>query len=111
MRYDKREVVLNDLIEYTPLFENRGVSQIEHYKVGALKYPTQQEIDSFVIKKEIWQKGDSLWKYAAKHYDEQAKLWWVIAFFNNAPTDAHVKLGQVVYIPLPYNKVIASYGL
>lgn len=111
MRYDKRDIVLNDLLEYQPLFENRGIKHIEHYKMGTLTFPTQEEINKFTLKKETWKRGDSFWKYAAKHYDERGELWWVIAFFNNTPTDAHVIIGQLIYIPLPYQKVIASYGL
>lgn len=111
MRYNKREIVNNDLIEYQPLFEARGIKKIVHYKTGGLKYPSQEYIDRMIIFKNVWKLGDSFWKYAAEYYDGQSKLWWVIAFFNNAPTDAHMVIGQTVYIPTPLEIVLEAYGV
>ena len=46
----------------------------------------------------------------ATYYDV-AELWWVIAQFNQKPTDSHYSLGDVVYIPLPLEKVLTLYGV
>ena len=40
-------------------------------------------------------------------YDD-ASLWWVIAKFNNKPTEGHLKLGDQVLIPLPLSQVLRS---
>ena len=42
--------------------------------------------------------GDKLYKFAHEYYGDP-NLWWVIAWYNNKPTDAHFKLGETVYIP------------
>lgn len=111
MRYKKTEIVTNDLLEYQPLFQMRGLNKIVHYKSGGLKYPNQSDFDRLTIQKDVWKKQDSFWKYAAQHYDGRSDLWWVIAFFNNAPTDAHMTIGRTVYIPTPLEIVLQAYGV
>jgi len=111
MRYENREIVTNDLLEYQPLFERRKLSRIIHFKSGGLKYPTQEQIDTLNIQSDVWKRGDAFWKYASKFYDGRSELWWVIAFFNNTPTDAHIKIGQTVYIPTPLESVLQAYGV
>ena len=39
--------------------------------------------------------------YQKKYYGD-AEYWWLIAWYNNKPTESHFKLGDVVYIPLPF---------
>jgi len=38
-------------------------------------------------------------------------MWWVIAWFNKLPTESHIKLGDVIYIPMPLNEILKIYGL
>ena len=110
-RYKNTPIDVNKTDEYKPLIEMRGLNFIEHYAMQGLKYPTQKEINDFTIQKEIWQKGSSLWKFAAQHYNNRGNLWWVIAQFNQKPTEQHFSIGDTVFIPLPLEKVLRSYGL
>lgn len=111
MRYDKKTKFLNDLIEYQPLFEKREIKSIIHYQMGGLKYPSESDMYRLTVREEVWKRGDAFWKYASKYYDNQPELWWVIAFFNNAPTDAHMIIGDTVYIPTPLQTVLSIYGV
>jgi len=36
---------------------------------------------------------------ASKYYGDP-KQWWVIASFNRTPTESHVKIGDLIRIPL-----------
>ena len=47
-----------------------------------------------------------MYKFAHEIYDN-ADYWWIIAWFNNKPTDAHCKIGEVLYIPLPLDRAIS----
>jgi nucleoid-associated protein YgaU len=47
---------------------------------------------------------------AHKHYGD-ANLWWIIAWYNKKPTEAHVKMGDIITIPLPLDKVIRYLGV
>ena len=46
----------------------------------------------------IYKTGDKLYKFAYEYYGS-VDYWWIIAWYNNKPTDSHFKLGDVVYIP------------
>lgn len=62
-------------------------------------YPTEDELREEITHfKEVYKMGDRLYKFAFKHYGD-VDLWWIIAWYNNKPTDAHFEIGDVVYIP------------
>lgn len=111
IRYSKTRIIDNDTEEYYPLFEKRGVKSIIHPAMGGLKYPTESEVQEFTIQKEEWKIGDRLWKMAEKYYNGRSHYWWVIAHFNQKPTEQHFEIGDIVYIPLPLENVLRSYGL
>ena len=55
----------------------------------------------------IWKTGDRFYKLAETYYG-RPHLWWVIALYNNAPTEGHVKLGDVLIIPTPIEQFLRS---
>ena len=40
-----------------------------------------------------------------------SRLWWVIAFFNQTPTEASLEFGKVIFIPHPLERVLSIYGV
>jgi len=52
----------------------------------------------------VWKLGDRFYKLAHKYYSN-AEMWWVIAWYNQTPTESHVSPGQLIQIPLPLDKV------
>ena len=46
-----------------------------------------------------------MYKYAYEYYGD-TNHWWVIAWYNNKPTDSHFNLGDTVYIPFPLDVAI-----
>lgn len=81
-------------------------SSKDKFKKGAAdKYITpkfrkilDEERQQYTTKTMVWKSGDRLYKYAAKHYGEEA-YWWLIAWFNNKPTESHFKEGDLFAIP------------
>lgn len=73
-----------------------GVRMLSRWLSAA---PTDEELredlDHF---ERIYKMGDKLYKFAHEYYGD-VDYWWVIAWYNNKPTDAHFKIGDVVYIP------------
>ncbi len=55
-----------------------------------------------------WTVGDKFYKLAFDHYGDQ-KYWWVIAWFNHTPTEAHVDLGDLLYVPHPLEDILSIY--
>jgi len=105
-RYDDRIVVINNNERYKEIISNRGLNYVRQFNSPTLRFPTQEEIATLTVLGHTWSIGDRFYKLAEKHYGE-TRLWWVIAWFNNAPTESHVELGQVVYIPTPLDRTLA----
>jgi len=105
-RYGARSIELNAEEKYENLFKKRGVKFIEQYDTPFMRYPTADEMVNLNVVSHIWQTGDRYWKLAAKYYSGQSQLWWIIAWFNQAPTEGHLKVGNIVDIPLPLDKIL-----
>ena len=103
-RYDAREIFLNTREEYENVFKERNIKSISQFKTANLSHLTIDEISSLDIVNHVWTIGDRFWKLSAKYYN-RADLWWVIAWFNQMPTEGQVSIGDIVAIPLPLEKM------
>ena len=83
---------------------------MEHFKTPALVYPTVEQINQLELEPHRWSFGDKYWKLAQVHYGDP-EMWWVIAWFNQKPTEFHVALGESIYVPHPLYKILNYYGL
>jgi membrane protein insertase Oxa1/YidC/SpoIIIJ len=52
----------------------------------------------------VWQTGDKYFKLADEHYGNP-NLWWIIASYNMAPTEAHLDIGDIVYVPINWDVI------
>lgn len=105
-RYDRRPIAINEEELYKRHFEERDIKRIEQYITPRLIYPTdeQAEIISFIT--HIWSGGDKYYLIAQRYYNDP-KLWWIIAQFNQAPTEQHLTEGQAIKIPYPLSSAYA----
>lgn len=109
-RYKNRDTYDNTKKLYDSHFKNRGLSRgIRHYGTPNMRKLTIEELRTIEYQSVVWKSGDKLYKLAHKHYND-SELWWVIAWFNRKPTDAHFKPGDTVYIPGPLELVLSYYG-
>ena len=110
-RYDELEKIENDDPNFKQAYPERydDKEKLVHYESQDLSYPTKQEIRNFSFTNHIWSTGDRFFKLAHVYYGD-SKYWWVIAQFNKKPTEQHVKLGQLIKIPMPIEEVLDSYG-
>jgi hypothetical protein len=109
-RYGNKIVLENSLEEFEDLFEERGVNHIRQFATPTLRHPTQRNINNLTRLGHTWKTGDRYYKLAHKHYGD-ANLWWIIAWYNKKPTEAHVKMGDIITIPLPLDKIIRYLGV
>ena len=109
-RYSGRGLYDNTKSLYKQQLKARNLKHITHYGTPKIKDLTVKEISTLEIINVTWKTGDKLYKLAERYYNDP-KLWWVIAQFNKKPTDFHFSLGDVVYIPLPLEKVLTLYGV
>ena len=67
-------------------------------------------LSNLKIEKFTWHSNYKMWKLAADHYGDPS-YWWIIAWFNNKPTDAHFSLGNPVLVPFPLARVLSYHGI
>ena len=108
-RYINRPIRINDLEFYKEFLEQRKIRQLTQYLTPIIPELTFQRKRSLDTTKHIWKVGDKLYKLASTHYGDPT-LWWLIAWYNEKPTEAHFDLGDVVYIPLPLGRILSYYN-
>ena len=107
-RYEMRRIILNDLPAY-----KRGRNKpggIYMFATPEIPHMSEKLIAGLNLEAHRWTVGDKFYKLADMYYNDP-KLWWVIALFNKLPTEGHVELGDLIYIPLPLDKVLRLYGV
>jgi hypothetical protein len=109
-RFSTRRIVINDLEMYGSMLKKRGLKKIYQYETPTIYHPTADEMESLNLEAHRWTVGDRFYKLADEYYNNP-RLWWVIAQFNKTPTESHVGLGDLVYIPLPLDEIMRLYGL
>jgi len=110
VRYKNQRVFVNDTEPYKRYLKKRGLKHIKQFNTPKMFYPTDiQARQNFTTIKHIWGTGDRYFKLADEFYEDPT-MWWVIAFYNQKPTESHVKLGDVIYIPTPLESILYSIG-
>ena len=98
-RYAGRRKAKNDAEMYEDVLENRGTKQIVQYTTPTLKFPSEENLRRIRTIDYIWKTGDKFWRLAAQRYGDP-KLWWLIAQFNQKPTEHHINVGETIKIPV-----------
>ena len=111
MRYDDRPLLVNrNNAIYREQFFNRGVQHIIQYISPELRYPTPYEISQLQLEGHVWTLGDRYYKLAHEYYGS-SRFWFVIAWFNQAPTESHLEAGQLIRIPLPLERILDYFDI
>ncbi len=103
-RYSDRLKMKNGSTLYEDMLEERGLSYIRHFTTPELKYPTARQLAEIKRVAHLWKRGDRLYKLAHEHYGD-SRLWWIIAWFNRKPTESHIKIGEVIFVPKPLSTI------
>lgn len=105
-RYLNRTIYKNNRNFYENVFLKRKIKFINQYETPEFYYPSKDQIKQIETIEHIWSVGDRYYKLAEEYYGDP-RDWWIIAKFNNKPTEAHIKIGDVLLIPVPLQKIIS----
>ena len=108
-RYSNRRTIVNTSEVYDDLRRTRNVKSVNHYNSPTLRHPSVYDRSLVNLTPHVWTTGDRFFKLANQFYGESS-LWWIIAWFNTAPTEAHLVPGEVIHIPTPLNRVYDMLG-
>lgn len=104
-RYRDRIVGVNDSETYNKFIEDRNLKLLRQFLTPYFVYPTPDELKKVDIREHIWKTGDRFYKLANTYYGD-SRDWWVIAKFNHKPTESHVMIGDILYIPVPASRIL-----
>ena len=105
-RYGNRSIIINDNDSYKEtFFDKRDIQKLVQYDTARFYYPTTQERIDMATTPIIWDSSARLYNLANEYYGDP-RLWWLIAWFNQKPTEAHYKVGEIVYIPTDILEVL-----
>lgn len=107
-RYDNRAAAINAAPLYRAMLKRRGVNFIRQFKTPSLSFPTDTEMGSLKEIDYTWKTGDRFFKLANEYYGDST-LWWIVAWYNQTPTESHVSTGQVIQVPLPLDAVLPLF--
>ena len=108
-RYEDKEILVNQEDTYSEVLESRGVTKIRQYGSPNMTHPTREEIRHLQRVGHVWKVGDRFYKLAHRYYGD-AKYWWVIAWWNSYPTEATVRKGTVLYVPINLEDALNILG-
>ncbi len=109
-RYGSSNITNNDSDFYSPLAEKRGLKAIQHFQTVLIHNPQVFERMQIRTNSHVWKYGDRYYKLANTYYNDP-QLWWIIAWYNGYPTEANVKIGDVLEIPLNFQQIIEVLGV
>ena len=94
---------------YDFLIKKRGIKKAVQYETPILKHPTVADRIELKTAAHIWKYGDRFYNLASKYYGD-VTYWWVIAWYNIAPTEAHLKTGDIIEIPVDIEQALKVIG-
>ena len=103
-RYNLRKIFYNKDKLYENMLEERNAKLLKQYDTPTYYNPSVQEFAQIVTINHVWSVGDKYYKLANQYYGDPAD-WWLIAKFNNRPTEAHNKIGDILLIPTKIEQV------
>lgn len=107
MKFNRSNITLTKSGIYSKVLKNRSGSSVSLETTVSIPSPTELMLDDQITEKSVlWTQGTKMWKLAADHYGD-GRLYWVIGLYNEKPTDAHWKIGDLVHIPFPLEYVIS----
>ena len=104
-RFAGRLKISNNRREYREIFIRKGVNFIKQFTTPTIRRISKPQRRTLNEVRHIWKTGDRYYKLADQYYG-RPEMWWVIAQYNHAPTEGHLRRGQTIKIPTPLEMVL-----
>ena len=103
-RYSNRAIFKTSNPLYAKDLKKRGLKYFRYFETPRFVQLTVDDLRDIERVGHTWSLGDRYYKLAVQYYGD-AELWWIIAWFNGKPTEAHIKIGDTIKIPMPLWKI------
>lgn len=108
-RYKNIGTVFNDTVEHAMTVARRGLAFVRHHRSVRMKEMTGEQEKRLVNQFHVWKQSDRFWKLSNKYYGDPG-YWWVIARYNELPTESHLNNGDTIVIPFPLHVTLRAMG-
>lgn len=109
-RYGGRMIFKTRNPLYQDDLKKRGLKYFRFYETPRFEELSEFDMSEIEDVGHVWSLGDRYYKLAHKFYGDP-EVWWIIAWYNGKPTEAHLEIGDVINIPTPLWKVRRAYGV
>tara|TARA_B100000989_G_C19469172_1_gene439842 strand:+ start:755 stop:1108 length:354 start_codon:yes stop_codon:yes gene_type:complete len=93
------KIVTSDRTNAFEFLEKIGADLVNHYDLIQFGDVSEVFLQSISKIRHVYTSSDKLSKLAHRYYGDP-RLWWVIAWFNQKPTDFHCKIGDIIEVPV-----------
>ena len=90
---------------YHDLLIRKKLSGLTQWTTPVTATLTSDQLQAVTEIQHIWKTGDRFYKLADTYYGNP-EYWWVIARYNQTPTEGHLRAGSTIIIPTPINRVL-----
>ena len=104
-RNTRRRLIRNTSRQYADLFKRKKKTGINQWATPITRQISSARNAGIMEISHIWKTGDRYYKLAATHYGNP-EYWWIIASYNQVPTEGHLRIGDVIFIPTPLNRLL-----
>jgi len=108
-RYANRKIIRISDQSYSEIFERRGIRFVDVHEVAQFNFDPD-DLRGLTIEAHTWKDGDRFFNLAKRYYGSE-RLWWIIAIFNQKPTEAYANAGEKIFVPTPLEDVLAYIGV
>ena len=106
---NRNTIIINKKEMFKQIKTRRDLSSVTLFRTPKYARLPDELIELIEFDTYTWTRGDRFYKLAYAYYDNP-NYWWVIAMFNNAPTEQHVLIGEEIFIPLEPELIASIYG-
>ena len=106
-RYKKSKTTTVGGKGYKEILKNRPTKRVTVLSFEQFKELKVSELTGISLETHIWAPSDRFFKLADRYYGNSV-YWWVIAYFNQTPLEADVKVGQKLLIPVPLERILEA---
>lgn len=103
LRNRNRFVFRNNDELYENILRRKRITSLSQYETA--RFPALRSIRSIKTFPHVWKTGDRYYKLASAYFG-RPQLWWVIALYNQKPTEGHLRRGDIVNIPTSLDLIL-----
>ena len=93
------KIVTSGVLNAFEFLEKIGADTVNHYDLIQFGDIPESFLKTISKIRHVYTSSDKLSKLAHRYYGDP-RLWWVIAWFNQKPTDFHCKIGDIIEVPV-----------